>query len=373
METNRKWSLGWRIAGFALFALFLSRAIAASRDDFLAYYHAGERAFRGISPYVLEETPYRYLPLTAYFFVPFTFFSVSVARVLFFALNFAAALAIYAGFRKRIGDVATFLIAILFIRFHNHDFGNSQINPILLLLFFYWWSSREKNLAFSSLAFSIFGSFKLLPFALGLPLLVRGRWKEISWIALWTVTLNFLPVFFYGNGPLVFKDWYDQAKLIDDPVMLPNVQSLQAAMWWLLDGHLSRETFAFLSRGIQLALLLSVILLAPKRNRDAWIVAGTLAITVIVSPLAWKHGYLGFLPLVFVWFTEDPRFVERRTRILYGIAAFGMVLVPWAIGLWNRWFADRLYFMPWTGVVLILLGTILARRKERDQIFPIEK
>lgn len=367
-----KWTIAWRGLTFLLFSLFLARAIAATRDDFLAYYHAGERALHGLSPYVTEETPFRYLPLTAYFFVPFTFFDVSVARVLFFILNFGAALSIYVVIRRRIGDFATFLVVLLFIRFHNHDFGNSQINPALLVLFFYWWDARRTNLAFSSLAFAIFGSFKLLPFALGFPLLVRGRWQEISWIALWTITLNFLPIFFYENGPLVFKDWYDHAKLIDDPVMLSNVQSLQSAMWWILEGRLSRDSFAILSRGVQAGLLLSVVVFAPKRNREAWMFAGTLAVTAFISPLAWKHNYLQLLPLVFLWFYEDPLFAEKRTKILYGFAAFGLVLAPWAIGLWNRGFADRLYFMPWTGALIVVAGTALARRAE-TQILPIEK
>ncbi len=361
---DRNWLLVWRIAAAALFVVFLCRAIQASRDDFLAYYYAGERALHGISPYRVEETPYRYLPVTAYFFIPFTFFSVSVARILFFLLNFGAAISIYVAIRKQVGDVATFLLALLFFRFHNHDFGNSQINPVLLVLFFYWWKNREKNLAGTTLAFSVFGSFKILPFVLGLPLLVRGRWKEISWIGLWTVVLNFLPVFLYANGPLIFKDWYDQAKGIDDPVMLSNVQSVQSAAWWVLEGRISPHLFALFERGLQSALLLGVVAFAPKRNREAWMIASTLALTVLFSPLAWKHNYLQFLPLAFLWFHEDPGFREARTRILYGIALFGMVVAPWAVGLGNRSFADRLYFMPWAGLLVVILGVILARRAE---------
>jgi hypothetical protein len=363
-ESNRKWVLFWRWSLAILFGLFLVRAIQSNRDDFLAYYNAGLRALHGLSPYRLEETPYRYLPATAYFFVPFTFFSVAIARILFFLLNFGAATFIYVEIRKRFGDFVTFLLALLFFRFHNHDFGNAQINPILLVLFFYWWRARDENLMLASLAFALFGSFKLLPFAIGLPLLVRGRWKELSWIGLWTVVLNFLPVFLYQKGPLVFRDWYGLAKIVGDPTMLSNVQSIQSALWWILEGHLRPETFAILERILQAGLLIAAVGLAPRRNRDAWRIASTLAVTVLCSPLAWKHSYLQFIPLALLWFYEDPGFAEKRTKVLYGIALAGLVIAPWAVGLGNRVFADRLYFMPWTGVVLILLGPLLARRAE---------
>jgi hypothetical protein len=133
------------------------------------------------------------------------------------------------------------------------------------------------------------------------------------------------------------------------------------------------ETFRILERVFQAALLVAAVALAPKRNREAWMIAGTLAVTVLCSPLAWKHNYLQFLPLVALWFLEDPRFAERRTRVLYGVAFAGLVALPSLFGLGDRTFADHLYFMPWTGVILVVLGPILARRAERDQILPIEK
>jgi hypothetical protein len=368
LETTRKWLRFWQVLTLILFGWFLGRAIDSHRDDFLAYYAAGTRALHGLTPYVREETPYRYLPATAFFFIPFALFPVAVSRLVFFALNFGAAALLYSAIRKRLGDLATFLILALFFKFHNHDFANSQINPIMLLLFFYWWENREKNLARASLAFSIFGSFKVVQFALGLPLLIRGKWREITWIGGWTLALNLVPITLYARGFHVFDDWYAEAKLIDDPVMLPNIQSIQSALWWILEGHVSVQAFAIGIRIFQAALLLFVAFFAPRRNREAWMVASTLAITVMISPLAWKHGYLLFIPLVVLWFFEDPRFVEFRTRLLYGIAFLGLVAAPDLIGAWNKGFADRLYLVPWTGVLLVLLGPIFARRAERAPI-----
>lgn len=363
--SQQKWIGFWAFLMGSLFVLYLVRTIQSERDDFLAYFNAGIRAFQGETPYRTEETPFRYLPVVAFFFSPFSFFSMPIGRVLFFFLNFSATIAVYFQIRKRIGDLATLLIAALFFRFHNHDFGSTQVNPLLLALFFFWVNFRGNALPFAAFAFAVFGSFKILPFALGLPLLVNRRWSEITWIALWTVVLNFLPVFFYSSGPLVFQGWFAKTKEISEPYMLSNVQSLQSALWWILEGHLAPKSFGTLIRVIQALLLIYAVASAPKRNREAWMIATTLAITVICSPLAWKHGYLLFIPLVYRWFREDPGFDEKRTRILYGIAAVGLVVLPTLFAFHGREFADRLYFMPWTGLVLILLGPWLARRAER--------
>lgn len=362
------------------FALFLFRAWKGGHNDFFAYYNAGSRAFHGVSPYVSEDTPYRYLPMTAFFFFPLTLFPVNLARVIFFCVNFAAVFAIYAQIYRRVGLGALLFLLALFFRFHNHDFQNMQVNPILLILFFLWWKYRRSNLLFSSLAFAVFASFKILPFALCFPLLLLKRWKEFQWIVFWTVIINFIPVFFYDHGPYIFKDWYDQAKQIPFPaVMLPNIQSLQSALWWNLQNILDLRVFAVLSPFIQLALLSAVMILSPRitenphstERREDWIIASTLAVTVLIAQLAWKHNYLHFLPLAFLWFREDSQFREKRTRVLCGISFFGMVALPALISSWNRGFSDRMYLMVWSGLVVILYGLIQARRT--NQILPIEK
>jgi hypothetical protein len=355
----------WLIAALALFCLYFSRVWLAGNDDFTAYYNAGQRALHGISPYKTEATPFRYLPSISFLFIPFTFFDFHTARVIFFLLNFSAVIALYRSFRKKLGDLPTFLIALLFIRFHNHDFGNSQVNPILLILFFYWWENRKNKLHHATLAFAVFGSFKLLPFVLGLPLLVRGRWREIGLIATWTLLLNFLPIFFFENHIHVFANWFEEARKIGDPAMMSNIQSLQSALWWNLEGHLSEGVFSVLSRVIQVVLLGTALLLAPKKNTEDWMIASTLALTTIFSPLAWKHNYLQFIPLVYLWLREDSAFREKRTQVLYGLAVIGFILLPWSLGLWDRVGADRLYFMPWTGALIVLLGPYLARTTAR--------
>ncbi|MBC7387470.1 MAG: DUF2029 domain-containing protein [Cryobacterium sp.] len=368
------------LLGVGLLILFTIRAWNAGHNDFIAYFNAGVRAAHGESPYALEETPYRYLPLTAFFFSPLALFPLRVARVVFLAANFIAVLLIYREIGKRVGALALGLLLILFFRFHNHDFQNAQVNPILLILFFAWWKYRRSHLPAAAFAFSLFASFKLVPFAFGLPLLLLGKKKELAWMAFWTLTLNLLPVLFYDHGFLIFRDWYDQAKLIAYPaVMLSNIQSLQSALWWGIEGHLDAHLFATLTHVLQLVLLLAVVACAPRKDgtehglqrREDWVIASTLAVTVLIAPMAWKHNYLQFLPLAYLWFREDPGFVRSGTRKLYATALLGMVLIPSLVSNWNRGFSDRMYLMVWTGLVVIFMGLANARRNA--QMFPIEK
>jgi hypothetical protein len=376
---STKFRTFFTVAAFLFFIFYGWRAWKSGDNDFVAYFNAGTRILNGKSPYAaMEATPFRYLPITAFFFAPFALLPFKIARLLFFVTNFAAVVMIYRSIGKQVGGLATLCLVALFFRFHNHDFQNAQVNPLLLLLFFAWWRLRGRNLPLAALLFSVFASFKIVPFAIGIPLLYLRRWNEIQWIALWTVVLNFLPIFFVDNGAMVFKDWYDQAKLIDYPAsMFPNIQSLQSALWWMLEGRLSAAFFSTAVPILQGAILISILLLTPTEEttpgfgrKADWAFASTLAATVLLAPLAWKHNYLQFLPLAYLWFREDPKFREKRTRVVYGIALFGMVILPSAIGIWNRGFSDRLYLMVWAGLVVLFLGLVQARRA---QILPIEK
>lgn len=366
--------------GVLFFVFFFVRAWKAGHDDFSAYYNAGARALLGQSPYRAEETPFRYLPFTAYFFTPFTLFSFKTARVLFYCMNFSAMTALYFQIQKRVGSFAVLLLLGLFFRFQNHDFQNAQVNSVLLGLFFIWWKLRPKNLLFATLAFSVFASFKLMPFALCLPLLLLGKWKEVQWIGFWSVILNFVPVFFYDSGPMVFKDWYDQIKIIEYPAStLPHVQSLQSALWWYLKGIVAPQRFAVLSHLLQLTLILAVFLAAPRSDgtktsdlrRENWVLLSTLAVTVVISQLAWKHNYLQFLPLAVLWFLEDPNFQKRRTRVLYGIGLFGMAIIPSTLSGITRGGSERYYLLVWSALTVVFLGLYSARKN--PQILPIEK
>jgi hypothetical protein len=370
--------IAWIAITILFFIFYAARSWKAEGNDFIAYYNAGARVLAGHSPYGSEATPFRYLPMTAFLFAPFSLFSFKVGRLILFIANFSAAAFLYRKFGARLGGFATALLLLFFFRFHNHDFQNAQVNPILLLLFFAWWSWRGRNLPFATLAFAIFASFKIVPFAICLPLLCLRRWNEVQWIGLWAVVLNFLPVFFVENGPLVFRDWYEQARQIEYPaVMLSNVQSLQSALWWMLEGRIDAPVFAKLLHFLQASVLVAILFLVPKEQEEDgfgrqadWAFASTLAATALLTPLAWKHNYLQFLPLAALWFCEDPGAREKRTRLLYGLSLCGMVFLPSAIASWHREFSDRLYLMPWTGMLVLFLGLVWAKRR---QMLPIEK
>lgn len=342
------------------------RAWKAGNNDFIAYYEAGSRVLRGESLYQVEETPFRYLPITAFFFAPLSWLEYKSARILFFVLNFAAVTGIYRAIHAKVGDVATLVLVIFFFRFHNHDFQNAQVNSLLLLLFFYWWSTRNQRLSTASFAFAVFASFKLVPFALGLPLLLFRRWKEIAWIGAWTVALNLVPVLILPSGSGIFAEWFSQARNIGYPAaMMPNIQSLQSALWWNLQNRMPKDVFAIGMHALQLGLIFATWAACPhpRRAREEWVLAAALAITVLISPLAWKHNYLQFLPLIFLVLRSDPEVRRMTTRALLTVGFLGMVAVPSLMAKMNREFSDRMYLMVWTGALIVFWALRYSRSK----------
>ncbi len=360
------WRLFWWVLGLSLFVLFLFRAWKAGNNDFIAYCEAGARALRGESLYRIEETPFRYLPITAFFFAPLSWLDFKSARILFFVLNFAAVVAVYRRIHARLGDLATLAIAIFFFRFHNHDFQNAQVNSLLLLLFFSWWSARSHRLSSATLAFAVFGSFKLVPFALGLPLLLLRRGKEIAWIAAWTLGLNLLPVLFFDSGFGIFAEWFSHSKNIGYPAaMMSNIQSLQSALWWNLQDRIPKDAFALGMHVLQLGLVFATWAICPKPRlpREDWILSAALATTVLISPLAWKHNYLQFLPLIFLVVRSDPRIRSASTRAYLAVGFLGMVAIPSLAAKVNRELSDRMYLMVWTGLVLVFWAFKYSRSR----------
>jgi len=79
------------VTGFFIITLAcsVSRYFEFARNDFFAYYKAAQRFLDGVSPYQDEvDLPFKYAPITVLYFVPFAFFSHSVARWIFLFVHF---------------------------------------------------------------------------------------------------------------------------------------------------------------------------------------------------------------------------------------------------------------------------------------------
>lgn len=339
----------WALFAFAAFSIiYIDRTWVSTRSDFHAYYFAAEKALHGLSPYDLEDpTPYKYLPLTAYFFIPFTLLPYKFALVVFLLSLLCATFFIYREIESAFGWRGVALTAFCFIRFHNQDLANHQINSILLLLYLLYLKKRETDgLILGCVAFAVFASFKLMPIFLLWPLFWMRKWRELTLIGVFLVVLNFIPVVLFDRSGLIYHDWI---QIISHTTERPapsaaNVQSIASMCWYWLGGFLSVRHFNILMFILGWVAAIAVLIAARKAKThedEKRVLSCMLAFSVLLSPLAWKHTYLQFIPLILIWIEE------RRDRRLFLFFSLTTVL-PALIAIFSKEAADRSYLLVLT-------------------------
>lgn len=208
------------------------------QSDFTVYYKAAQRLLEGHTLFKhIEDGHYifKYSPVSAFYFIPFTVFSLNVAKVIYWFVLTGIIIASYylSLFLVSKGEIIKsarqfnniLLLGVLVLVVHfQRELHLGQVNDVLLFLylcalFFY---GKNKPIHFSiMLAISIF----LKPFALiFLPyLFVKKRFKEIGYFILFGVILFLLPLFFYSFDEFINQNllWINEIT-----VELGNKQSL---------------------------------------------------------------------------------------------------------------------------------------------------
>lgn len=306
----KHWKLVWFVIALAVLALYSYRIGFMKRDDFIAYYNAGLRALSGESPSRFEETPFKYLPVISCFFAPLALLPYQAAKLVFFLISFVAGADLYRRVISRFGNAAALVLFLSFFRFHNYDFNNVQVNHLLLWVFVFFLSNRDTRPIRAAVAFASLASVKVMPVLLLGPLVFFGRIREVLRILFFLVALAVLPALVFDQGFSVYLDWY---RLMKGTTQYPApvgalFQSVQAAVWTLVHQSWRPETFVAVMAGAQ-AVLLAPVLAAAWRvgtegdsrhrlERENAVLAAAMALSVIISPLAWKHNFLLLWPAV---------------------------------------------------------------------------
>jgi uncharacterized membrane protein len=367
---NRAWKGIWAVVASATFAVFFYRAWHSQGTDAQAYIMAGLRAWAGQNYYVSEATPFKYLPPIAFLFVPFSWMSLPTFNLTVFFTSWLAGAYLYKEAISRLGSLGALLLFALFLRFHNYDFLNLQINHWILLLLWGFLAHRRRHPWFSAFCFSLAAAFKLTPLMLLLPLLFLKRWQELARIGVFLCVLCAVPILFSPLGVGIYSEWYQLVKSTTPwPAPdFPIAQSVQGALWFLMSGRVEPHAFAM---GMQLLVLLilgATLVVASKKRLgrnglgESELLCAFLVLAVIFSPLAWKHLYLWLWPAIFLLVRD------RRWKVIFAVGAL-MSIGPGLVSIFTKHWADRSY-MTVAGA-LVIWAALLSTREPRmpDEAF----
>ncbi len=220
--------LGYALVGL-IFLLFLFAEIINGRlwlSDFEVYYKAAVRLLSAQNLYRIEADGFyifKYSPVSAAFFIPFAFFPFGAAKILYWifysgimlaCIHEAKRLAWQPGENENGSRINTLVLitGLIFMVHFLRELHLGQVTFILLLLYLLALRTLLSGSDWLSgllLAVSIF----IKPFGLiFLPyLMIKGKWKALMWVLIFSITLIFLPLIFYGSfGFLVeqYSAWY---------------------------------------------------------------------------------------------------------------------------------------------------------------------
>lgn len=218
-----RWQRPWFAPGLILFILLgclvlFSLVKMDGRGlwlrDFEVYQTAGTRALQGADLYRVEDGHYRYKysPVAAFYFTPFALLPVAVAQVVYWlALSAVIVAGLYlagrtvcpdgvAGQAARLNTALLLAAAVLGFHFVT-ELSLGQANQLLIVsaiaMAWLYYQDRPRLLA-------LFWAAALFIKPVGLIFipyfLLKRRFRELGWLALFAALLFFLPALVYQDG-----------------------------------------------------------------------------------------------------------------------------------------------------------------------------
>jgi len=356
-------------AGAVLIALFLAfgaRAWYATRSDVWAYFDAGKRVLEGVTPYKIDPTPFKYSPIVAYLFIPFSFLSLKAAELSFFLISFVLALIPYLKTRKILGTVAMYTLLLVMVRFHNYDFMNLQITHWILGLLFVAWNTRKTHPWLATFSWAFAAHFKLSPLMLMIIPALYLDWRTLLRMSTAFVVLGVLPGFLHPHGFSLYPEWFSLMKETTPwPASLdPILQSVPTFLWIKLHDVIEPKSFQVLYLSL-LGLFCAYTALKTYLNREGEHTeeagySALLVATALFSPLAWKHAYVLCFPAYFL-------LLKTRRYLPFWIAFFMMTVIPSVLRAIDPPLSDLSFFTVW-GAVFLAVKVLDTRPHPYPQI-----
>ena len=295
--------------------------LLAGGDDFFVYRDAARHLMAGLPLYserLIGEHFYTYTPFSTITFVPFGLLPVVADKYIWMAANVVLLVAIVTQCWQILGYRITpylvcisalLAIACVFLEPVRSTFFYGQINLVLMWLVL-WDTSRGQRSLLKGIGVGIAAGVKLTPAYFVLYYLVLRQWRAAA-MAVATIAAT------VGMGWLVLPSdsrqywtgtFYNSARIGDD-LLHPTNQSLRGAMARLAGGHVTSAIAPVIGKAppMWLWLLAAGCVVAVGMVIAALLYRGgerLLAVTItgltsaMVSPFAWTHHWVWFVPLV---------------------------------------------------------------------------
>jgi hypothetical protein len=336
--------------------------------DFRVYLVAAERFLEGTDLYRVSDgtMPFKYAPVTAPLFIPFTFFPARVAVALW-NLGSILALAAVARLTTRVpagpSEAAPWawgpaLATLALLPAFTFELFYGQVDAVLLLLLVLATLGAERGRVWRpAAAFAL--AFLLKPPAalVGLFFLWRRHWRVIGATAAIGVLLALPTLARYGwDGTLMqMKLWSETLARTTPPWALgANPQGLPTLLLSLVlpSESIPPPGSMTLAQGLAIALFLVAVVWARPGPADLLAMC-CLGVTLL-SPLAWRANYVLAWPLVRA--AAEGRY--KPNLALVALIAVTGVLVSDS-GLGSALSHDVLLWRPFAVVYSVLLITLL--------------
>jgi len=339
---------------------------------------------------------FKYTPVIAYLFVPFSIFPYQVGKVLYYGFSiflFILSLyLIYYHFKDDYfrDDKKTFfffmILILLVIRPIITELKFLNVNFLILFLTvgFLFFKNRRENLSSFMLALLI--GIKIFPIFLLLFLVLDKDYKFFVKTLLWGLFLIAIPVISYGGFESLYSEYFQYVAFMTNgqhpfpasgSYTHPNLDSFVVRLFmdrpYFLDLKTNilsldpKSTFYIISV-IKLSLLSSLIYIqktlgniVKEKDRDLyyWGMVGLYSIFfIVINPLAWKHAMISLLipfAVVGLFWIKNKK-LKKSEKVMCGVVFSLFFLTSHFIwGELHRTFFGRIGHDFWGMIFLLFL------------------
>ena len=303
------------LAAIVLFSLVFLIRMKDEMADFEVNYKAGQRIRSGETLYRTADGhwQFKYLPFSAFLYVPLTLLPLALAKAVWFGLIVAASVSIIVISSKLIDyKYDTFLSPVLVTvlvmgRYFFREIQLGQINALItfLLVALIWLLARSQTAAAAAVGGALGGlATALKPYALVFfpYFALRKKWTALA-LGLAVLSLAiFAPALSYGwKGNLIVLGEWRSSLAASTPSLLSSQDNVSLIGFLMKRTH--DQSVSLVVYGIILAALGGLMLFLLHRGSrlsQSTVLDGFLLLALIplISPLGWDYTFLCAAPAV---------------------------------------------------------------------------